>query len=94
MVGPLKVFHLLIEQLIIVDSAADVDDKIIFSVILSEVMRHIFNSIPICLLEEVRGWEGHSDDSFRYVGKVQLNPFIICGPLGPGHYFPDQLKHE
>lgn len=56
-------------------------------------MRHIFNFIPICLLEEVGGWEGHSDDSFCYVGKVQLDSLVICGPFRASHYFPDQLKH-
>ena len=33
-------------------------------------MRHIFNFIPIGLLEEVGGREGHSDDSLSDVGKV------------------------
>ena len=35
MIGPLKVSNLLIKQLIIIDPAADVDDKIILSVIFS-----------------------------------------------------------
>lgn len=61
--------------------------------IFSEVMRDILNSIPIGLLEEIRGWEGHSDDSFRDVGEVQFYSLVIGGPLWAGHYLSHQLKH-
>jgi hypothetical protein len=94
MVGPFKILDPLIEELIVVGSAADVDDEVFFIVVPSQIVGDIFDTIPVGLLEHFGSGVGHRNDPFRNVGEVELDAVVVGCSLGTGNYFFDQFKHR
>ena len=93
MVGPLVVPDLVVEVLVVVGPAADVDDHVVVGVGVVEVAGHVLDGVPVGLLDDVGGGEGHGDDPLGDVGEVEVVPLVVGGAFGPGHHLPYKVEH-
>ena len=94
MVRPLVILYPIFKNCIVVSSRTDVYYQVVVVMRLFQVACNIFNRIPICFFDEIRGWESHSDDFVSYIGEVELLSLIAGSAFGPSNHFFDEIKHQ
>ena len=93
MVCPLKVFDLLLEITVVVQSVADIQDQIVALMLGVQVLNYIFYIVSINLLEDCTGWECHSYYPFRYVGQVKMVALVFHHLLRARDHLLHKIKH-
>lgn len=62
MVGPLEVSNSVLKLGVIVDSIANIDDEVLISVLIVQVLCDIRDAIPVHFFKDSASWEGHRYD--------------------------------
>lgn len=82
------------EDGVVIVATADVDDEVVVMVFFIEVAGDVLDIVPVGLLDEVGGGEGHGNDSIGDVGEVQLFTLVAGGSFGSGHYLSHNANHS
>ena len=93
MIDPLKLQHSAFEGLLVVAATTDVDDEVVFGMLLVKVLCYIFDVIAIGLLQDRISRERHGYDAGSDVGEVKTTAFVRKCIFRPCYFLPDPVNH-
>ncbi len=93
-IRPLVLKHSILELSIVVGSGADVNDEVVFRMMLLEILSHVVDGVAVGLFQEIGGREGHGDDIFSDVGEIEFFSLVGSLLLGACHQLPHEGLHQ
>ena len=94
MIRPFEIFYFIVEFAVIVESIADIQNKIVAFVLGLKIISDILNVVPVYFLDHLSGRKGHGNQSLWDIGKIKFLALKLYHSLWTSHKLFDHLRHK